>query len=200
MLCTRKTIMLSESVAFIALPYLGTSIGCPRQQVSDTFHGIICDTSEHGEQVCLRVQAIQFSRADQAVNCSRTFSAGIGTSKQIILPSRCDHTQCPFGRVIVNLKKAVIAIADECWPASERVVDRPRCLRLRDSFVSDSLNQFCNAVSRGRDRVCRSRCRSSGERPRISLSMAYREPIRSSASVVIGEACASCRSKNLRRT
>jgi hypothetical protein len=56
-----------------------------------------------------------------------------------------------------------------------------------ESFVNDVLNQDFMSSSSGRALSLRTFCRSSGGRPRISFSIPYNAPIRSSASFAIGD-------------
>jgi hypothetical protein len=51
------------------------------------------------------------ARADETVDRSRACAAGVGTGKQIVLSTECDCTQGPFGGIVVDLDKAVIAVA-----------------------------------------------------------------------------------------
>src|SRR6266571_9509156 len=91
---------------------------------------MIGDTSQHLAQICLRVQAVELRRTDQAVNSSRTLASAVGPRKKIIFSTQSDGTQRPLCRVVVYLNAAIVTIAHQCRPAGERVTNRRRRVRL----------------------------------------------------------------------
>ncbi|MNN59161.1 hypothetical protein D3C81_1742580 [compost metagenome] len=79
---------------------------------------------KHVGQIGLRVQVVEFGRTDQAVNRSRSFSAGIGTGKQVIFATQCDGAQRALGGIVVDFDTAIIAVARQRLPPIEGIEDR----------------------------------------------------------------------------
>jgi hypothetical protein len=83
----------------------------PRQQFVDPIDRVVGDALQHVGQIGLRVQVVELGRTHEAVNRSRSFSAGIGTGKQVVFAAQGDGAQRPFGGVVVDFDSAVIAEA-----------------------------------------------------------------------------------------
>ena len=66
---------------------------------------------QHLAQIRLRVQAVQFRRADQAIDGGTPFAAGIRTREQIVLPAQSDSPQGTFGGVVVDFDVPVFGEA-----------------------------------------------------------------------------------------
>jgi hypothetical protein len=56
----------------------------PRQEFMYTVDGMISDSLQDMSQIELRIQIVEFGRAEQAVNGRGAFAAGIG--RQFIMP------------------------------------------------------------------------------------------------------------------
>jgi len=69
----------------------------PGEDFDDAVNGMIGDAREHVAQIAFRVEAVEFSRADQAVEDSRAFTPSIGTGKEIVLPAQRDGPQSALG-------------------------------------------------------------------------------------------------------
>jgi len=82
----------------------------PGQQLAHPIDRVLGNVLKHVGQIGLRVQVVEFGRTDQAVNRSRSFSAGIGTGKQVIFATQCDGAQRAFGGIVVDFDPAVIAV------------------------------------------------------------------------------------------
>jgi hypothetical protein len=58
----------------------------PRQQLIDTIDRMLGDAADHLTQVGLGVEAVEFARADQAVDCRRTLASRVRARNEEILP------------------------------------------------------------------------------------------------------------------
>ena len=86
---------------------------------------------EHLAQVRLGIQAVQLRRADQAVDRRGALAAGVRAGEEVVLAAERHRAQRALGGVVVDVDVAVVAVADQCRPARERVADRDRQRRLR---------------------------------------------------------------------
>ena len=120
-------------------------------------------------EVALRIEAVEFRCADQAIENGGAFAALIRTGEEVILASESDGTQSPFGGVVVNFQATIFRVTRQRFPASQRILHGCRRVRFCDSLVKQPSSHSCNDSSRGRARVCRISRRSSGEQPRISF-------------------------------
>lgn len=82
------------------------------------------DVGEHVAQIAFRIDAVEFCTADQRVNRGSALTAAIGTGKEIVFPAERNGTQCPLGRIVIDLDAAIVALAGERYPARKRIVDR----------------------------------------------------------------------------
>ena len=140
-------------------------------------------------QIGFGIEAVEFGRADQAVDRGGAFAAGIGAGEQVVLAAQCDRAQGAFGGVVVDFDAAVVAVAHERVPTRQRVADRHRRVRFAREFCQASLrSHWCSESSNGLARASRT-CSSfvPAAWPRISSSIAYSAPMRSSASAATGE-------------
>jgi hypothetical protein len=62
----------------------------PRQEFEDAVNGMIGDAFENVAKVEFRVEAVELGCTEQGINRSSTFSAGIRTGEQIVLPAQSD--------------------------------------------------------------------------------------------------------------
>src|SRR5271157_3667029 len=76
------------------------------------------------------INCVQLGRANQAVDRRGPFSAGIGSRKQIVLPSQSHSPQRPFGGVVIDLYPAIFTVVQQGTPASECIADGDCNLRL----------------------------------------------------------------------
>jgi len=63
-------------------------IEIPRQQVFDPVDGMVGDASHHFPQMGFGIQTVEFRRTDQAVDRCGTFSSGIRSCEQAVLPAQ----------------------------------------------------------------------------------------------------------------
>jgi hypothetical protein len=82
---------------------------------------MIGNTREYLAQIRFGVAVVELSGADQAVDRSRSLSAGIAAREEIVLTSQRDASQCPFGCVVVDLNTPVVAKSPKSFPARERI-------------------------------------------------------------------------------
>ena len=85
---------------------------------------MIGDALEHGAQVRLRIHAVQFRRADQAVDARGTLAAGVRTTKEIVLPAKCHRPQRALGGVVIDFDTPIRDVARQRGPAREHIADR----------------------------------------------------------------------------
>ncbi len=113
------------------------------------------DAREHLAQIGLGIQAVEFRRADQAVDRRGTLAAGVRPGEEVVLATKCDGAQRALGGGVVDLDVAVVAVADERRPARERVADRDRdaSADFADTCARVASNQACDgpvlAIGRG---------------------------------------------------
>src|SRR5215469_8402618 len=69
---------------------------------------MIGDAGQHVPQVAFRIDSVQFSRSDQAVQRRGAFSTTIGPREKKILSSQSHDPQRSFRRIIVDFDVAVI--------------------------------------------------------------------------------------------
>ena len=74
---------------------------------------MVGEAGEHVTQVALRIEAVQFRGADQAVEGGGALPARIGAGKKVVLASQSDGTQSPFGGVVVCVLKRCTAFPGE---------------------------------------------------------------------------------------
>jgi len=92
---------------------------------------MVWDLGQDSAQVELGVEAIQLGRSDQAVHGGDAVAAAVGTCKQVVLSTKSDSPQCPFGRAVVYLQQSIFGVTGEGTPARERVSNRRRGFTLR---------------------------------------------------------------------
>ena len=109
-------------------------IEIPRQQVLDPVDGVVGDASHHIPQIGFGIQAVKFRRTDQAVDRRGTFSSGIRSCEQVVLPSQGHSAQRALRGVVIDLNVAIFYIACQRVPTRERVANRGRRVRLAREF------------------------------------------------------------------
>ena len=87
---------------------------------------MIRDVFEHVRQIRFRIDTVQLRRSDQRIHCSRPTTAIIGARKKIILTAESYSAQRPFGGIVIDFQRAILAIAKQRRPSSQRVMDRNR--------------------------------------------------------------------------
>ena len=87
---------------------------------------MIGDIRQHVTPPSFGIDTVQLARADQRVDRGGPFAAAVGAGEQIVAPTNGDTTQGAFGRRVVNLDDAVVAVAQQRRPELERVQDRRR--------------------------------------------------------------------------
>lgn len=80
----------------------------PGQEVGDAIDRMVGDALEHVVQICLRIQALEFSRLDQVVNDCRPLASSVGPGERRIASVDCDRTHGAFGSRAIDAG-AVIA-------------------------------------------------------------------------------------------
>ncbi|MNR29144.1 hypothetical protein D3C85_1465120 [compost metagenome] len=85
---------------------------------------MVGDPLQYVCQIGLRVQVVEFGRAHQAINCSGSFSTGIGTHEQIIFATQSDGAQRAFGSIVVDFNPSVIALAHQGLPPIQGIENR----------------------------------------------------------------------------
>ena len=83
------------------------------------------DALEHVPQVQVRIDAVQTTGADQAVQARCRLPARIRAGEEVVATPEHERTDRALGGVIVDLDAAVLDVARECRPARQRVLDRP---------------------------------------------------------------------------
>ena len=133
---------------------------------------MVGDAFEDVLEIDLWIECVELGRAEQRVDGRCSFTTRVRTCEEEVLASECDNSQCPLGGGVIDLKSAVIDIADQCWPARESVADRGRGIGLGESFASVASSQVLMLSSRGFARACRIDFLICGVLPRISASIA----------------------------
>ena len=78
---------------------------------------------QHVTQPGFGVDTVQLGRADQRVDRGSTFAAAVGASKQVVAAANSNATQGAFGRRVINLDGAVVAVTQQRRPQLKRVQD-----------------------------------------------------------------------------
>ncbi len=58
----------------------------PGQELVDAADGMVGDLGEHGAEIELRIEAVQFCRSDQRVDSRGAFATRVGAGEKVILP------------------------------------------------------------------------------------------------------------------
>jgi len=74
----------------------------PRQQFADAPDGVVGDAREHVAQAALRIQTVQFRRADQAVDCGGALATRIRACEKVILAAQGNDAQRTIRGVVVD--------------------------------------------------------------------------------------------------
>ena len=89
----------------------------PRQQFVDAIDGMIGNLCQHLAQIAFGIYAVEFGRADQAINRRRPFAAHLRAGKQIILAVQSDSAQGALRCVVVDFDATVVTIPRQRHPA-----------------------------------------------------------------------------------
>ena len=145
-------------------------VAVPGQEIINPVGGMIGDMRQHVTQPGFGVDTVQLGGAEQRVDRGGALAAAVGAGEQIIAAADGHATQGAFGRGVIDLDGAVVAIAQQRRPPLERVRVAAAVSDLRDKVSSVLRSQRSRSSSSGRERVYRTCLRSSGGLPRISLS------------------------------
>jgi hypothetical protein len=85
---------------------------------------MIGDKAQHVGKPSLRIDAVEFRRADQGVDCSRALTATVGAGEQPCAAPESDPAQSALGSVVRQADTAVVENAGEGGPALEHVIHR----------------------------------------------------------------------------
>ena len=72
---------------------------------------MVGEAGEHVAEVALRIEAVEFGGADQAIEYGGAFAALIRTGEEVILASESDGGESPFGGVVVDFQAAIFRVA-----------------------------------------------------------------------------------------
>lgn len=84
---------------------------------------MIGDALDDMPKVRLRIEADQFCRADQAVDCGGAITARIRSREEIIFASEGDRAQRALGAVVIDFDQTVGGKARERLPARQCIAD-----------------------------------------------------------------------------
>jgi hypothetical protein len=84
---------------------------------------MVGDPRQHMTQPRFEGDLVQLGGADQRVDSGRALANAVGASEHEVAPADGDATQRSFGRRVVDLDGAVVAIADQCRPQVQGVQD-----------------------------------------------------------------------------
>src|SRR5450755_320022 len=87
---------------------------------------MIADALDDVAQISLRVEPIEFRRADQAVDCSGSLTTGVGACEQIAFSAKGHCTQRSLTTVVVDFYFAISGKTRECLRTRQRITDRNR--------------------------------------------------------------------------
>ena len=102
---------------------------------------------QHVTQPGFGVDIVQLGGADQRIDRGGALTTAVGAGEQVIAAADGHATQGAFGRGVIDLDGAVVAIAQQRGPQLERVQD---CLR--DKVSSMLRSQRSRSSSSGRER------------------------------------------------
>ena len=98
-------------------------VAVPGQEIINPIDGMIGDMCQHVTQPGFGVDTVQLARADQRVDRGGALAAAVGAGEQVIAAADGHATQGAFGRRVIDLDGAVVAIAQQRGPQLERVQD-----------------------------------------------------------------------------
>ena len=101
-------------------------VAVPRQEIINPVDGMIGDICQHVTQPSFGIDTVQLGRADQRLDRGGPFATADGAGDQIVAPTNGHTTQGAFGRRVVNLGGAVVAVAQQRRPELERLQNRRR--------------------------------------------------------------------------
>jgi hypothetical protein len=97
----------------------------PGQELLDAVDRMVGDAGQHVSEIRFGVEAVDFGRANQAVDRGGALAASIGAGEQVVLAAQSDAAQSTIGG-IVSLDAAVVHVAQQRFPARERAAHRQR--------------------------------------------------------------------------
>src|SRR5271154_6099992 len=104
------------------------------------------DAFDDMPQISLRIEPVQFSRADEAVDCGGSLTAGVRTGEEIVFSPEGYCPQRAFGCIVVYFDGAVGGEARERLPARHRIASRHRefgfCRDLREEFLEPTIQRI----------------------------------------------------------
>ena len=95
----------------------------PGKQLIDPVDRVLGNAGQDLAKISFRVQTVEFGGADQRVDGGSAYAAGVGPTKKVILPSKCNSSKRPFGGRVVYLQQSIVNIARERTPVRERIAD-----------------------------------------------------------------------------
>ena len=90
----------------------------PGKQVIDFGDLVVWDAGEGVGEPGVGIDGVELGRFDQGVGDGGRLAACFGSDEEVVLPPQGDSTHAAFGRVVIQLKNAVV----EVWaqPAAAR--------------------------------------------------------------------------------
>ena len=105
-------------------------VAVPGLEIINPIDGMIGDMRQHVTQPGFGVDTVQLGRADQRVDRGGALAAAVGAGEHVIAAADGHAMQGAFGRRVINLDGAVVALAQQRGPQLERVQDCCRCVGL----------------------------------------------------------------------
>ena len=96
----------------------------PGQKFGDPTDRMISNAPNDEPQIRLWIDAIEFGRADQAIDGCGAFAAGIRTGKQEVFPPQRHGSQRTFRRIVIDLDPAIACVKDERRPKFQGITNR----------------------------------------------------------------------------
>jgi hypothetical protein len=93
----------------------------PRQQFLNAVDGMLADALEHMTQVGGRIDTVEKTGSDQAVDIGRALPAGIRTSEQKIVPREYQRSDGALCRIVIDLDASVITDRPAAGPGPPAV-------------------------------------------------------------------------------
>lgn len=120
-----------QPLAVTAWLSLDFSRHIPRQQLSHLVDRMLADALQHMAQVRLRVEPIEFGRAQQTVDSRSTLAPSVLAHEQEVFPAKGNGPDLPLCCVVIHLDAPINGVARERLPAAQAVANGTRQLRLR---------------------------------------------------------------------
>lgn len=102
-------------------------------------------------QPSLGINIIELGRPDQGVDRGGALATAVGAGEQVVAAAADRHAaQRAFGRRVVDLDSAVVAVAQQCWPEFERVQDCRRRVGLARQRLERGAQPSLQVVDQGK--------------------------------------------------